>query len=104
MKTESTMHANHEPMHHHGAVQQADAAGTTPGAGTIYTCPMHPQIRKDHPGSCPICGMTLEPVMPTLDEAEDPELTSFRHRFRGRTRRPPRSALTRGLNEISERS
>jgi P-type Cu+ transporter len=42
---------------------------------------MHPQIRQDHPGSCPICGMTLEPVMPTLDEREDPELTNFRHRF-----------------------
>jgi Cu+-exporting ATPase len=30
-------------------------------AGTIWTCPMHPEIRQDHPGSCPICGMALEP-------------------------------------------
>ena len=34
-------------------------------AGTSYTCPMHPQIIRDAPGHCPICGMTLEPVLPT---------------------------------------
>ncbi|MDD5324331.1 MAG: heavy metal translocating P-type ATPase [Polaromonas sp.] len=49
--------------------------------GTIYTCPMHPEIRQDHPGNCPICGMTLEPVMPTLDEDENPELADFTRRF-----------------------
>ena len=36
--------------------------------GTIYTCPMHPQIRQASPGNCPICGMTLEPVAPTTVE------------------------------------
>jgi len=50
-------------------------------AGTVYTCPMHPEIRQDHPGSCPKCGMALEPVMPSLDEGENPELTDFRRRF-----------------------
>ena len=50
-------------------------------AGTIYTCPMHPEIRKTEPGSCPICGMALEPVMPSLDDEENPELVNFRHRF-----------------------
>ena len=49
--------------------------------GTIYTCPMHPQIRQEHPGACPICGMALEPEMPTLDEGENPELVDFRRRF-----------------------
>lgn len=49
--------------------------------GTIYTCPMHPEIRQDHPGNCPKCGMTLEPVLPELDEAENPELVDFKHRF-----------------------
>ncbi len=48
---------------------------------TVYTCPMHPEIRQDHPGNCPICGMTLEPVMPSLDEDENPELQSFTRRF-----------------------
>ena len=50
-------------------------------AGTVYTCPMHPEVRQDHPGACPKCGMALEPEMPTLDEAESPELTDFKRRF-----------------------
>ncbi len=50
-------------------------------AGTIYTCPMHPEIRQDHQGSCPKCGMALEPLLPDLDEAENPELVDFRRRF-----------------------
>ncbi len=49
--------------------------------GTVYTCPMHPQIRRDAPGSCPICGMALEPVMPAPNDAENPELVDFRRRF-----------------------
>ncbi|WP_331713499.1 heavy metal translocating P-type ATPase [Noviluteimonas gilva] len=50
-------------------------------ADTIYTCPMHPQIRQRGPGVCPICGMALEPEMPTLDDDENPELRDFSHRF-----------------------
>lgn len=50
-------------------------------SAAIYTCPMHPEIRQDHPGSCPRCGMTLEPEMPTLGEGEDPELKDFKRRF-----------------------
>jgi P-type Cu+ transporter len=46
-----------------------------------YTCPMHPEVMQDHAGSCPLCGMALEPVQPRLDEDENPELTDFRHRF-----------------------
>ena len=49
--------------------------------GTQYTCPMHPEIVRDEPGSCPLCGMALEPMMPSLEEAENPELTDFRRRF-----------------------
>jgi len=49
--------------------------------GTIYTCPMHPEVRQDHPGSCPKCGMALEPEMPSLEEDENPELPDFRRRF-----------------------
>ncbi len=50
-------------------------------AGTPYTCPMHPEIRQDHPGACPKCGMALEPELPSVDEDENPELTDFRRRF-----------------------
>jgi len=49
--------------------------------GTLYTCPMHPEIRQDHPGNCPKCGMSLEPVMPELDAEENPELVDFQRRF-----------------------
>ncbi len=49
--------------------------------GTIYTCPMHPEIRQPKPGNCPKCGMALEPVLPELEEEDNPELTDFRHRF-----------------------
>jgi Cu+-exporting ATPase len=49
--------------------------------GAQYTCPMHPEIVRDAPGTCPICGMALEPMMPSLDDDENPELTDFRHRF-----------------------
>lgn len=50
-------------------------------AGAIYTCPMHPEIRQDHPGNCPKCGMTLEPVMPSLEEDDNSELRDFQRRF-----------------------
>ena len=50
-------------------------------AGTIYTCPMHPEVRQNHPGACPKCGMALEPEMPSLDDGESPELTDFKQRF-----------------------
>ncbi|WP_373322761.1 heavy metal translocating P-type ATPase [Aromatoleum toluolicum] len=50
-------------------------------ADTEYTCPMHPEIRQMDPGTCPKCGMTLEPVLPGEDEGDNPELTEFRHRF-----------------------
>jgi Cu+-exporting ATPase len=50
--------------------------------GTVYTCPMHPEIRQDRPGTCPKCGMTLEPVIPDLEAADDnPELRDFSRRF-----------------------
>ena len=57
------------------------AAAPAGGASAIYTCPMHPEIRQDHPGNCPKCGMALEPLLPTLDEDENPELVSFTRRF-----------------------
>ncbi|MBB1472003.1 heavy metal translocating P-type ATPase [Luteimonas sp. MC1782] len=49
--------------------------------GTIYICPMDPEIRQEGPGTCPICGMALEPEMPSLDDADSPELVDFTRRF-----------------------
>jgi len=50
-------------------------------AGTIYTCPMHPQIRQVGPGSCPICGMALEPEVASLETGPNPELADMTRRF-----------------------
>jgi len=57
------------------------AAVETARAGTQYTCPMHPEIVRDAPGHCPICGMALEPRIPVADDEESPELADFRRRF-----------------------
>src|SRR5262245_33752200 len=72
-------------------MQPARAAGPTPstspasspppGAARKYTCPMHPEIVKDGPGSCPICGMALEPVEVSVEEEKNPELEDMTRRF-----------------------
>ncbi|MCV2870359.1 heavy metal translocating P-type ATPase [Defluviimonas sp. WL0002] len=49
--------------------------------GTLYTCPMHPEVVQDHPGDCPKCGMALEPMHPTSDAGPNPELVDFRRRL-----------------------
>jgi Cu+-exporting ATPase len=49
--------------------------------GAVWTCPMHPEIRRDSPGACPICGMALEPMEPTLDERPNPELVDMTRRL-----------------------
>jgi P-type Cu+ transporter len=68
-----------EPARYLGA-KPAPAVAAAP-VGTQYTCPMHPEIVRDAPGSCPICGMALEPLMPSLEDDESPELIDFRRRF-----------------------
>jgi P-type Cu+ transporter len=71
-----------EPARYTGSDAASGLAPAQPQpAGTIYTCPMHPEIRQGHPGSCPLCGMALEPEMPTLDDDESPELADFTRRF-----------------------
>ncbi|WP_426040707.1 heavy metal translocating P-type ATPase [Brevundimonas sp. TWP2-3-4b1] len=59
---------------------RAEAAPVVPGV--IYTCPMHPEIRQEGPGSCPICGMALEPVTVTAEAPPNHELIDFTRRFR----------------------
>ena len=64
------------------AVASAGASmGAGVGAKALYTCPMHPEVQQNLPGACPKCGMALEPVMPSLNEGENPELVDFRQRF-----------------------
>ena len=65
------------------AAVEHPAMGALPEAaqGTVWTCPMHPQIRRSEPGSCPICGMALEPAEPSLEEGPNPELIDMTRRF-----------------------
>ena len=66
-------------QHQHG---MPSASPPQPGSATVYTCPMHPEIRRDRPGSCPKCGMTLEPLIPQASADDDnPELRDFSRRF-----------------------
>jgi len=52
-----------------------------PQRGTVYTCPMHPEVLQEGPGACPICGMALEPRTPTVEEAPNPELVDMSRRL-----------------------
>ncbi|WP_312564942.1 copper-translocating P-type ATPase [Diaphorobacter sp.] len=74
-------HGQH--LHHSPHVPRPSAAPPAPPtADTVYTCPMHPEVRQSGPGHCPKCGMALEPVLPSLDAADDnPELRDFSRRF-----------------------
>lgn len=89
-------HATHQGTHYHfcsagclgkftadpgrylTAAQRTEAVAA-PGA--MWTCPMHPEIRQQGPGTCPICGMALEPEQPSLDDAPNPELADFTRRW-----------------------
>jgi len=62
-------------------VSPAMGALSEPAQGAVWTCPMHPEIRRPGPGSCPICGMALEPADPTLEERPNPELIDMTRRF-----------------------
>ena len=59
----------------------APPAEPPPPPGTVYVCPMHPEVRQMGPGTCPICGMALEPEVATLDEGPNPELIDMTRRF-----------------------
>ncbi len=87
---EHTYHHSHTPVdtgpeaksccHGHKApVMPAPAPKA--GEAVIYTCPMHPQIRQEGPGSCPICGMALEPEVVTLEDTANPELADMTRRL-----------------------
>jgi len=73
--------------HHHCNQPAIDQALSAPLpavhglGGTIWTCPMHPQVRQDHPGLCPICGMALEPLTASASMAPNPELIDMSRRF-----------------------
>lgn len=89
-------HATHDGVHFHfcsaGCLAKFTADPTkylfnssrsepVAAPGVMWTCPMHPEIRQQSPGTCPICGMALEPEEPSLDDAPNPELVDFTRRW-----------------------
>ena len=74
-------HYLNPPERDPGVTSPAMGALPVAAEGTIWTCPMHPEIRRDGPGTCPICGMALEPLEPSLEEEANPELTDMSRRF-----------------------
>ena len=62
-------------------LEKATADSPQENTNAWYTCPMHPEVRQRGPGTCPKCGMALEPEAPSLEEEENPELVDFRRRF-----------------------
>lgn len=74
-------HAHHDHSHHAHPPAKATRAPAGDQSQVEYTCPMHPQVRQMGPGSCPICGMALEPVLATAEQGESPELRDMTRRF-----------------------
>ena len=68
-------------IEHHKHAEKTARVSQSTDADVIYTCPMHPEIRQNGPGNCPICGMALGPETITGEEGENPELTDMRKRF-----------------------
>src|SRR5688572_27216410 len=69
------------PEHFVGPAARHHASEVRVDPEAEYTCPMHPEIRQKGPGSCPICGMALEPVHVSLEEQPNEELADMTRRF-----------------------
>ena len=82
MKGVNHDHAAHARRDHcHSAQAEKKSAPKGDQSQVEYTCPMHPQVRQMGPGSCPICGMALEPLLATAEQGESPELRDMTRRF-----------------------
>ena len=73
--------AHHDHGHHADAPAPTKQTPRGEQSQVEYTCPMHPQVRQMGPGNCPICGMTLEPVLATAEAGDSPELRDMTTRF-----------------------
>ncbi|MDF3416422.1 copper-translocating P-type ATPase [Sulfitobacter sp. M57] len=83
-EADAAAHTGYGVHGHHGAekVPAGDLDGVPAGFdGAVYTCPMHPDVRQPHAGSCPICGMGLELESATMDDGPNHELVDFTRRF-----------------------
>lgn len=71
----------HTCSHHEQKEHKSHVVGSTMDGAIVYTCPMHPEIRQDNPGVCPLCGMSLEPEKVTIEDALNPEYLDMKRRF-----------------------
>jgi len=79
---EHSHHSKHSCHHeHHRHAPDETRPLPANASETVYTCPMHPQVRQKEPGNCPICGMALEPENIAEGEADDTELKDMTRRF-----------------------
>jgi P-type Cu+ transporter len=78
MKQQHRLDAEHRA---HKRVSEGGTSAARTSTHARYTCPMHPEIIRDAPGHCAICGMALEPMLPSTDDEENPELRDFSRRF-----------------------
>jgi len=74
-------HHGHRQRDHVTHAADREVRAPAPASGTVWTCPMHPEIRRDAPGACPICGMALEPLAPSAEDGESHELKDMTRRF-----------------------
>lgn len=72
---------NQQPQQYTNPSTRTESSVEMPKTGTLYTCPMHPEVQQDHPGSCPKCGMALEPMLPSMEDDDNPEFADFARRF-----------------------
>lgn len=73
---------DHSSHQNHFQSSHREKTNSQVTSDTVFTCPMHPEIRQKGPGTCPICGMALEPEKVTLEQGENPELVDFSKRFK----------------------
>ena len=80
--TDHQPHKAHDHAHHRHKSAETSVAPASVASGTKWTCPMHPEIIRDAPGSCPICGMALEPMTPSAETDDvNPEFADMSRRF-----------------------
>ncbi|QWT16712.1 heavy metal translocating P-type ATPase [Sphingobium xenophagum] len=70
-----------DPARYETTASPQPSLSIVPGGAAVWTCPMHPEIKQDHPGACPICGMALEPAVQAGDDLPNPELADFERRL-----------------------
>ncbi len=95
-------HSTHSCCEAHASAQPSGETATAAGSGAMFTCPMHPEVGSDRPGSCPKCGMALEERTVTAEEPVNPELVDMSRRF-GWSLAPTVAVVVLGMSGLAGR-